>query len=245
MGSSLNVRGTERSSRVTADKSFSSLTDAERFVAGEDPTLGTAGDGDASKYYAVKSGRKPGIYTDWQSVQEQITGWPKPKHRSFSSRSEAQRFLDEAVPTSPGSLGLPVDFSTLFNTPAPAANTAPTPPRPEVPNQPPPKRVRKTATASKPLRAEYDVTKESDYEPGTGPLPPGSEDGFDPNILLDPRTGNIVYKTQDQRQATKLIAGGNSSTDAIPIFTDGSSFGNGKAGAYAGVGVYFGRGDER
>ena len=93
-------------------------------------------------------------------------------------------------------------------------------------------------------KIDYDPSKETDYLPGTGPLPPDTEDGFDPNIILDGATGQVVYKTSEQRQATRAVTGG-SHTDAIPIYTDGSSFGNGKAGAYARVGVYFGPKDER
>lgn len=223
----------QRADHRIAVKSFASLTDAERFVAGENPSSNGSVDTVPTKYYAVKSGRNPGIYTDWQSVQEQITGWQKPRHRSFSTRSEAQRFLDEVVPTSPGSLGLPIDFSTLFS-----SSTAATAAEPSAP-----KRVKKAAP--KAPRVEYDAAKESTYDPGTGPLPSDAEDGFDPNILLDSETGKVVYKTQEQRQAMKSVPGSSSLTEPISIFTDGSSFGNGKAGAYAGVGVYFGPSDQR
>jgi len=83
------------------------------------------------------------------------------------------------------------------------------------------------------------------YEAGTGPLPPGAIDGFDPNILLDPRAGEIVYKRPAQKNATKLQAVAPSPDSMLRIHTDGSSLRNGKAGAMAGVGVYFGPLDER
>jgi ribonuclease HI len=63
---------------------------------------------------------------------------------------------------------------------------------------------------------------------GEGPLPPGAEDGFDPNVLLDPSTGKLVYKTVAKKAATKTQAAGN-----------------GTKLASAGVGVYFGPGDSR
>ena len=86
---------------------------------------------------------------------------------------------------------------------------------------------------------------EEDYEPGTGPLPPGAEDGFDPNIILDPQSAQVIYKSQEQRQIMKKVGVGSSQTDTLRIHTDGSSLGNGKAGAFAGIGVYFGPGDQR
>lgn len=80
-------------------------------------------------------------------------------------------------------------------------------------------------------------------EPGDGPLPPGAEDGFDPNLLLDPATGKVVYRSADQANATKLKATGP--PGMLRIYTDGSSLKNGQALASAGVGVYFGPGDTR
>lgn len=78
---------------------------------------------------------------------------------------------------------------------------------------------------------------------GTGPLPPGAEDGFDPNILLDPTTGKVVYKTKEQKTATKAMP--TSSPGMLRIYTDGSSLRNGSNIARAGIGVYFGPGDSR
>ena len=95
---------------------------------------------------------------------------------------------------------------------------------------------------AKPVTEEYDPGL---YEAGTGPLPPGAIDGFDPNILLDPRTGEVVYKRPTQKNATKLQAVAPSPDSMLRVHTDGSSLGNGKVGAMSGVGVYFGPMDER
>lgn len=80
-------------------------------------------------------------------------------------------------------------------------------------------------------------------EPGDGPLPPGAEDGFDPNLLLDPATGKVVYRSAEQANTTKLKATGP--PGMLRIYTDGSSLKNGQELASAGVGVYFGPGDTR
>lgn len=80
-------------------------------------------------------------------------------------------------------------------------------------------------------------------EPGEGPLPPGAEDGFDPNLLLDPTTGKVVYKLKEQKTVTKTKTAGP--PGMLHIYTDGSSLKNGKALAAAGVGVYFGPEDSR
>ena len=217
-------------------KSFPTLTDAERFVAGENPIQGNSSGFSAScKFYAVKSGRVPGIYTDWPAAQEQITGWQKPKHRCFTSRAEAQRFLDEDKRRASDSPADEVDDVIVTH------HAADVPTEPDVLPRAN-KKAKKGANGTKTSVLDYN---EADYEPGTAPLPSDAEDGFDPSIVLDAESGKIVYKTQEQRQATKPRPLGLSQTDPIRIHTDGSSLGNGTAGAFAGVGVYFGRGDRR
>ena len=220
-------------------KSFPSLTDAERFLAGEDnPGNGVAA---STKFYAVKSGRTPGIYTDWTSVQQQIKGWTKPRHKLFQTRAEAQRFLDE------DDSRIPQGLEDLETDPAAAIDDILGEGATELTAKPPAtKRAKKavngTGKAAKPVTVEYN---EADYAPGTAPLPLGAEDGFDPTIILDPATGTLVYKTEEQRQATKKVRVGVNQTEPVRIHTDGSSLGNGKSGAFAGIGVYFGPSDPR
>lgn len=48
-----------------------------------------------------------------------------------------------------------------------------------------------------------------------------------------------------KRARTSTESTSSSKTKSIRVYTDGSSRGNGKLGAYAGVGVFFGDGDER
>ena len=108
------------------------------------------------------------------------------------------------------------------------------------------KKAKKTATATdgRGGRGMVDDYNEDEFEPGTGPLPPGAEDGFDPNIIFDAESGTVVYKTEDLRRATKLQAKVHQD-GMLRVHTDGSSLGNGSQGAFAGVGVYFGPGDSR
>ncbi|KAL8867227.1 MAG: hypothetical protein Q9174_005800 [Haloplaca sp. 1 TL-2023] len=223
-------------------KSFPTLTDAERFLAGENiSTGGSSSAAGGQKYYAVKNGRVPGIYTEWLSAQDQITGWQKPKHRSFSTRSEAQRYLDDDGSKHPESPEATEVESTISTTQQPSGSLDQSGTK-----APAAKRVKKAVNgATKASKAAPIVYNEADYEPGTGPLPPGTEDGFDPNIMLDPATGKVVYKTQEQRQATKPHPGAVLPSGALRIHTDGSALGNGSVGAFAGVGVYFGPADKR
>lgn len=189
----------------------------------------------------MKSGRVPGIYTDWPSAQDQITGWQKPKHRSFATRAEAQRFLDEEGHRFGDSPEATEVESTISSSQHLAELLESSPARP-----PASKKAKKTlngpSRGTKQAPIEYN---EALWAPGTGPLPPGAEDGFDPNIILDPVSGNVVYKTLEQRQATKPHPAGPAQSGILRIHTDGSALGNGSAGAFAGIGVYFGPGDNR
>ena len=161
-------------------------------------------------------------------------GWTKPKHKLFSTRAEAQRFLDEQDLSVVGASD-PGDQDAELSTDVSTGVLA----------DPASKKQKKATNGAGKVKSVALEYNEEDYEPGTGPLPPGAEDGFDPNIILDPQSAQVIYKSQEQRQMTKKVGLGSSQTDTLRIHTDGSSLGNGKAGAFAGIGVYFGPGDER
>lgn len=47
------------------------------------------------KYYAVKKGIKPGIYTNWQDCKDQVHGYKGAIYKSFLSEEEAKAFVNE------------------------------------------------------------------------------------------------------------------------------------------------------
>ena len=54
------------------------------------------------KFYAVRKGRQPGIYTSWAECQKQITGFSGASYKSFLSQKEADDFLhDDPVQACP------------------------------------------------------------------------------------------------------------------------------------------------
>ncbi|KKY24893.1 putative rnase h domain protein [Phaeomoniella chlamydospora] len=88
-------------------QAFPTRAAAQAFVSGQptdnsNGTTVTTGSNKPTKYYAVRVGRVPGIYTDWPSAQAQIVGWKQPKHRRFDSRAEAESFM--MAPTVPNGL---------------------------------------------------------------------------------------------------------------------------------------------
>ena len=178
-----------------------------------------------SKFYAVANGHRPGIYTDWPSAQKQITGWTKPKHKSFFSRAEAEQYLRNAraeKETSPTTASAS-DGSELVSDGAL-----------------PSKRIKTSDGFTSINGATEDLPA-----PGTDPLPLGSEDGFDYRILLDPSTGKLRWKTPLELAAIKPAARVDNQNDILYVYTDGACRANGQHGSVAGVGVFFGDNDPR
>ena len=48
----------------------------------------------AKKFYAVRKGRKPGVYMTWDECKEQVDGFPGAEYKSFAQRGEAERFAE-------------------------------------------------------------------------------------------------------------------------------------------------------
>lgn len=48
----------------------------------------------AKKYYAVKKGLTPGIYTDWETCRKQVSSFPGAEYKGFATLEEAERYLD-------------------------------------------------------------------------------------------------------------------------------------------------------
>ena len=51
------------------------------------------------KYYAVKKGRKTGIFTTWDDCKAQVNGYKGAVYKSFSTHKEAQAYLQAETQT--------------------------------------------------------------------------------------------------------------------------------------------------
>ena len=206
-------------------KSFASLTDASQYVNGETVASGrSGGTGGAQKWYGVQSGRVPGVYTNYQDVQDQIVGWKLPKHRAFKTRTEAEMFVAEGQK-------VPDGYTVAADGPTEGGEIA------DIAGQ-------KRAKVSKSKKIKDEVLPEQqgdgEYEPGEAPLAEDAEDNFDTTITLDQSTGSLRYKNASERTRTRYQASAPAHDAPIVICTDGSSLANGQAGAVGGIGVYFG-----
>lgn len=212
-------------------KSFSTLSDAQKFVDNEETTTASGGAGGEkviTKWYGVRAGRNPGVYTSWQDVLDQITGWKGPKHKGFKTKWEAEEYVAEARDVPIGSIetlggGKPVGKSA--------------------------KKLKKGGDSNKDELTSPSPTyqEQGEYPPGEAPLPSDTEDNFDKDILLDPTnpTNPARYKTREEREKNTYQVSRPVPTAPIRIYTDGSSLSNGKTTAWGGVGVFFGPADKR
>jgi ribonuclease HI len=173
----------------------------------------------------VQSGKVPGVYTDWPTAQKQIIGWTKPKHKSFTTRAEAEAFVAEGQALNDPSVIFPTTGS-----PAPAAQIDGTDP---------------TLAAKKIKTTKVKQPAQMLSGPGYDYLPPDTEDGFDTKIIMDPAGGQLRYKTEQELNAKKLVPNTDHHGQYLHIWTDGACMGNGQQGSIGGVGVYFGKNDPR
>ncbi|RMZ91179.1 hypothetical protein DV736_g1575, partial [Chaetothyriales sp. CBS 134916] len=154
-------------------KAFQSLHEANAFVDGTSLTSPSSNLPGEQKFYAVQNGKKPGVYLDWPSAMEQIRGVKGPRHRRFNTMAEAQAYVDA------GKKNLSYELSRNLS------------PEEEIRQL----IVRKSAPGLLPNGAFQPKDREGNpYPLGTGPLPPGAEDHFDPNLKLA-ADGTIQQKT--------------------------------------------------
>ena len=52
----------------------------------------------ASKFYAVRKGKKPGIYSTWDECKNQVNGFPGAEYKSFKTQSEAKAYMGLSQP---------------------------------------------------------------------------------------------------------------------------------------------------
>lgn len=212
---------------MNTDKKFDTLTDAEAFVKGTHRPTPKPG---KTKYYGVAIGHVPGVYMDWPSTQAQIKGCSGGLQQSFPTREEAQAFVNEHRRDHSVPISLRGDLSEASSAIGQGCKVSET--------------ITKKQKKNSGLAAAVIPHGEITYEPGMGPLPEGAEDGFDRTLKMDLESGTIRHKTEAELSGMKKQPTGDF-TGQIVVYTDGSSLGNGQAGAVAGVGVYFGANDKR
>ncbi|KAK4096968.1 hypothetical protein N658DRAFT_435065 [Parathielavia hyrcaniae] len=198
--------------------------------AAEPPTKKRKINAAEQKYYAVRAGFKPGVYTSWAICQQQITGFKGAQFKSFLSYDDASAFVAGRNPTSSTSDSKSPRFYGVAVGRKPGVYTEWFAAQEAIVGWKGPK-YKKFETRAE---AEAFVKSYSNLAMLAGPLVPEAE-GNDGDGAEEPPA----------KKAKKAAKPTSSRSGVEVVYTDGSSLGNGRVGATAGVGVYFGEGDPR
>ncbi|KAI1093796.1 RnaseH-domain-containing protein [Rostrohypoxylon terebratum] len=183
-------------------------------------------DADAQKYYAVRAGVRPGVYLTWAECQEQTAGFRGASStladKSFLSREDAEAYVagKKTSVTTPGEerfYAVAIGREPGVYTDWDTASLA-------IKGWKGPKYKRFSTRED---AIEYIRTHGN--EAAQEAL---SKEGIEPPSKRKKQSGKELPVVEDEK-------------DVVRVYTDGSSIGNGRSGAVAGVGVFFGPNDER
>ncbi|RDL38231.1 putative Ribonuclease H [Venustampulla echinocandica] len=168
---------------------------------------------DPPKFYGVRAGKNPGVYTNWGDCQLNTTGFKGASYKSFTSKKDAEDFVAGRV----------------------------------------------VASTTKPSGDKF-------YGVAVGHVPGVYEDWNEAKEQIKDVKGPKYRKFTTRKEAEEFVRTGGKSSKVskddkdgepstkkakisvdgmLQVWTDGSSRGNGKKSAEAGVGVYFGVDDSR
>ncbi|KAG9246111.1 ribonuclease-like protein H [Calycina marina] len=173
------------------------------------------------KYYAVKAGHTISVFEDWSKCQESITGYKGAVFKSFTTEQDAKDFVagkavKSSTPKEPRFYGVAIGK-------VPGVYEEWTEAQEQIAGVKGPKykkfATRKEAEA---FVEEHDTTAESKVT----------------TTLPQPSSKRAKIAETSKRKDMPSIK-------EVKVYTDGSSLGNGKIGAQAGVGVFFGDNDRR
>ncbi|KAH8593260.1 ribonuclease H-like domain-containing protein [Bisporella sp. PMI_857] len=177
-------------------------------------------DDDGVKYYAVKAGHTPGVFTAWKLCQQSITGFKGAQFKSFLSEKDAMDFVAGRVVKGPSAKPKEPRFYGVAVGRVPGVYEEWAEAEQQVVGVQGPKYKKF------PTRAEAEAFVADNRKDGVRQSGPPSKRA---------KTG-----AESATKANKFVAG-----KETKVYTDGSALGNGRVGAVAGVGVYFGPNDQR
>ncbi|BFG03526.1 ribonuclease H1 [Drosophila madeirensis] len=188
-------------------------------------------------YYAVASGRKAGIYDTWAQCEQQVKGFKNAVYKKFNTRQEAEQFINIKSTYAPHEVAVPLGQKQ----PLPASWSTTKKQEPQYTE----------AWPDEDHDLVEDELNAAMNEVEGDPKPTSS------SILIYGTTQKRKLDTSDDRQkkvprhvsrvadaaGIKHVGEFEFEIDAegyVIVYTDGSCIGNGRKGACAGYGVYFG-----
>jgi len=248
----------------TIVKSFPTEEEAQLFLSGVDPTLDPNSASYTAKYYGVRSGKNPGVYTDWASAEQQVVGVQKPKVRCFATREEAEAFVNSS-----GSGGVsPVSVDDRKRAARAGAGDAGAPSKTAVYGREDSSELEARTPMPKKRKSVGNNLNQEEAELKMALLcaPPMLQEAAPQEMhpeedailrVLDGHLRGEEDETSDEDSSDSNTTLANSDevkpkprviakkSSILRIYTDGSALRNGKPSAIAGVGVWFGDKDSR
>ncbi|SPO03421.1 related to ribonuclease H1 [Cephalotrichum gorgonifer] len=214
--------------------------------SGSTPQKKRRTDPNMQKYYAVRTGMRPGVYLTWDECQSQTTGFKGASYKSFLSIEEAQAFVagrkvkskDDPEPpkfyaVARGSYtGIFSDWDKARD----AIKGWKGPKYKKFPTREEAVDFIKQWGDAKAIEGIGEKVEEAEEEDDDSEEDEEDEVELDAGVL-----GDEMFEVEE-RSITKGV---KSKRPVLEIHTDGSSRGNGRAGAAAGVGVFFDINDSR
>lgn len=186
------------------------------------------------RFYAVRAGRIPGVYTTWAECQNMINGFQGAVYKAFPSREEAALFAAGKNPN-PGST--PDRFYAVAVGNRPGIYTEWTEAQAAYTGVKAPKYKKfDTQEAAQEWMRSFNHGNSSIF---FGDLNVEEDDEEDDDGLMAPPSNKRI------KSDFGMNLGGDNTSGMVEVYTDGSTLANGQEGAVAGVGVFFGDGDPR
>lgn len=186
-------------------------------------------------YYAVRSGRNPGVFNTWEECQASTKGYQGAQFKKFATQEEAIAFSSNSSQQSNDSISYgryqPAPTRRLSPEPAPVRKNSPVSHHSSEPQY--------SNLRYKPSNSARITPK---IETNSARITPKIERSRDSDDEADER----VYK-QARYTSTSTYTSGPTFTKkkTTVVYTDGASSNNGKLNARAGYGVYWGDNDPR
>ncbi|KAL2264995.1 hypothetical protein VTJ83DRAFT_7505 [Remersonia thermophila] len=190
--------------------------------------IDSASSSSGGKYYAVRVGAKPGIYTSWAICQQQISGFKGAVFKSFTDYEDASAFVQGRNPTSAAADNKPPRFYGVAVGRTPGVYTEWSEAQEAIKGWKMPK------------YRKFDTREEAEEFVRT--YRAGAAGDASAQAALD---GDAADEEPVSQTKTAAMASLQQQNSVVVVYTDGSSRANGRADAAAGVGVYFGPGDPR
>ncbi|KAG9053858.1 hypothetical protein FS842_006941 [Serendipita sp. 407] len=188
-------------------------------------------------FYAVHKGHTPGVYTSWPDCEAQVKGFRGAMYKKFATSRDAESFVEsgQALP----------DTASTTSGKSSATRNAPVRHHPYETGQ--------HHASRAPREAEPSSSTSSGIR-GHGQRPRMEPDPQIASLFVQPtpvgaRPVQEVASAKGPRSFHSLSTNdkvkGGAQSDADIVYTDGACRGNGKAGAVAGIGVWWGSDDPR